>query len=214
MLAAAARIVGAHPHLLEVAPDDADVLRRRLRRAAEHDVVVTIGGASMGEADLVKRVLDELGYVASFWRVRMRPGTPFGFGWLPWEGRRVPVFGLPGNPSSAFVTFELFVRPALLRMAGHERVLRRSIRCRTGADLPGGRGKAVFVRVLLEPGHAAPAAVPSGPQSSGLVRPLGTAEGLALVPEDRDGIPAGEEVEVLLLDDAPGSCPWVGTEAG
>lgn len=214
MLAAAARVAGAIPHLLEVAPDDADVLRRRLRNAADHDVVVTIGGASMGEADLVKRVLDELGYVASFWRVRMRPGTPFGFGWIPRGERRVPVFGLPGNPSSAFVTFELFVRPALLRLAGHERILRRSLRCRAGADLPGGRGKAVFVRVALEPGDEAAAAVPTGPQSSGLVRPLSGAEGLALVPEGRDGIPAGEEVEVLLLDDAPGSWPWVGTEAG
>lgn len=211
MLAAAATAAGARPHLLEVAPDDPGVLRQRLTDAARHDAVVTIGGASMGEADLVKRVLDELGYEPSFWRVRMRPGTPFGFGFLPVEGRRVPVFGLPGNPSSAFVTFELFVRPALLRLAGHRSLLRRSVRTRAAADLPGGPGKAHFVRVRFGTDGGVS---PTGSQSSGLVRGLGLAEGLALVPEEEDGVPAGAEVEVLLLHDAPAARPWTGRRRG
>lgn len=211
MLAAATAAAGGRPHLLDIAPDDPEVLRRRLLAAGAHDAVVTIGGASMGEADLVKRVLDELGYQSRFWRVRMRPGTPFGFGFLPLDGRQVPVFGLPGNPSSAFVTFELFVRPALLRMAGHSQVLRRTVVARAAVDLPGGGDRAHFLRVrFVEDGRVAP----TGSQSSGLVRGLAAAEGLAVVPENEAGIDAGAEVDVLLLDDAPGASPWSRTAGG
>ncbi len=209
MLAAAARAAGLEPELLDVAPDDPDVLEERLRRAAGHDAVVTIGGASMGEADLVKRVLDRLDFRQDFWRVRMRPGSPFSFGTLPSGGRAVPVFGLPGNPASAFVTFQLFARPALLRMAGHRRVLPRRIRAVAGQDLRAGPGKAYFLRVALEEAvGSAPRAVPTGPQGSGLVRGLATVDGLAVIPEDVEGIGAGEAVDVLLLDGGPGAVAW------
>jgi len=210
MMAAAVAAAGARPRLLDPVPDDRAALAAALADAARSDVVLTLGGASMGEADLVKRVLDELGYLPDFWRVRMRPGTPFGLGFLPRpdaEAERVPVFGLPGNPSSAFVTFELFVRPALLRMAGHRRILRRRVRAVAGAELKGGGRKAYFLRVELAEGPPLQARL-TGHQSSGLVRGLAFADALAIIPDDLDGIAEGEEVEVLLLDDAPGAGPW------
>ena len=132
MLAAMIRQIGAEPLPLGIAADDLDSLKERLEHGRNAHVLVTIGGASMGEADLVKRALDDLGFELDFWRARMRPGSPISFGWLDRSGRRQAVFGLPGNPSSAFVTFELFVRPHVLRLAGHRQVRRRTVPCIAG----------------------------------------------------------------------------------
>ena len=162
----------------------------------------------MGEADLVKRVLDELGFEQSFWRVRIRPGSPFGFGWITGGGRRQPVFGLPGNPSSAFVTFELFVRPFLLALAGHRHILRRTVRCVAGEDLKGPADLTCFVRVQLD-STSRPARVRVvGPQGSGLVSTLASADGLAVVPAGTTRVAEGDPVDVMLLDDAPAAEPF------
>lgn len=203
MLAAAVRGAGAIPEIVDVVPDRREALASAIERARNADVLVTVGGASMGEADMVKRVLDGLGFQQDFWRVRMRPGSPFGFGWLPTADGRQPVFGLPGNPSSAFVTFEVFVRPFLLKAGGHDRVHRRSLLCRAGEDIRGAEGLTLFSRVSVDGATRPPTAVLTGPQGSGLVRSLALADGLAVVPEGRDVIPAGAEVEVLLVRDAP-----------
>ncbi len=200
MIAAAALAAGAVPVPLGIARDEPEALRTALRRGMSADVLVTIGGASMGEADLVKRVLDGEGYVPDFWRVKIRPGTPFGFGRLPRDGTPLPVFGLPGNPASAFVTFEVFVRPFLLRMAGHRRVLRPRIRCVAGELLTGSGDLTVFLRVRLDGTHAPPRVVLTGPQGSGLVRGLADAEGLAILPEGVAGLEVGQMVDVILLD--------------
>jgi molybdopterin molybdotransferase len=148
-----------------------------------------------------------MGFEQAFWRVRIRPGSPFSFGFLVDGDRRVPVFGLPGNPASAYVTFELFVRPALLRLGGHRRVLRRTIRARAGEALRTKENKAYFLRVSLV-GHGIPTARATGPQGSGLVRGLGAVDGLAVVPEGVETVAAGDDVEVILLDDGPGAVPW------
>ena len=203
MVAAQVRAAGGIAEPLGIVADDPEALSDRLLLAANADVLVTLGGASMGEADLLKRVLDGLGFRLDFWRVRIRPGSPFSFGWLPREGREQPVFGLPGNPASAFVTFELFVRPFLLAMAGHRRWFRRTLRCVAGDDLAGPPGLTHFLRVRLDTEVWPPVATPVGPQGSGLVRTLARADGLAVVPEEADGIARGEPVDVMLLDDPP-----------
>ncbi len=210
MLAAAITMAGAEPRLLPTAPDDVDALKARLEEGLSSDVIVTIGGASMGEADLVKRVLDDLGFALDFWRVKIRPGSPFSFGLLPGAHGPTPVFGLPGNPASAFVTFELFVRPFLRRLGGHTSCSRRRIVCTAGAPLSGPAALTYFLRVRLAANQDGQAiATPTGPQGSGLVRGLGTAQGLAIVPEQVERIEAGAPVEVILLDAgdavAPGS---------
>ncbi|RMH14454.1 MAG: molybdopterin molybdenumtransferase MoeA, partial [Gemmatimonadetes bacterium] len=136
-LAAAVRQVGAHARRLDPVPDDEDALAAALARTLDADVLVTLGGASMGEGDLIKRVLDRHGFELDFWRVRMRPGSPVSFGLLARpEGPPLPVFGLPGNPASAFVTFQVFVRPFVLALAGHARVHRRVVRATAAEDIP------------------------------------------------------------------------------
>lgn len=201
MLAASVVEAGGEPHLLGIVPDDAGAIREALRRAAHHDVLVTVGGASMGEADLVKRTLEEAGFTLDFWRVRMRPGSPFSLGHLPREGGRQPVFGLPGNPASAFVTFEIFVRPFLLGLAGHKRVHRRRVPCRAGETFRG-EEKTLFLRVRLVSRPEGLSAIATGPQGSGLVRGLASAEGLAIIPPGA-GVEAGGPVDVVLLDSGP-----------
>jgi molybdopterin biosynthesis enzyme len=121
------------------------------RSAVASDVLVTVGGASLGEADPVKRALDTAGFQPDFWRVRMRPGSPLSFGWLLRGSGAQPVFGLPGNRASAIVTFEVFVRPSLLRMAGHRRLHRRRLRCHAGEELQGG-DRTGLLRVALGTG--------------------------------------------------------------
>ena len=199
MLAAMVVDAGARPMRLGIASDDAGALAQRIAEAATADVLITIGGASMGEADLVKRVLDGMGYEHDFWRVRMRPGSPVGFGWLPRGSRRQPVFSIPGNPASAFVTFEVLVRPFLRRLGGHSRTERRRITCRTTAPLRTPAKLTHFMRVAVE-GSAREATVHlTGSQGSGLVSGLARTEGLTVIHEDVSGLEEGDEVDVMLI---------------
>ena len=240
-LAAASREAGAEPRILPIARDEPESILQRLDEAGSADVLVTMGGASMGEADLLKRVMADRGYELDFWRVRIRPGSPFSLGFLPRttagegmsedqasgsedgedregggdrgggeDGRRrgrLPVFGLPGNPGSAYVTFQLFVRPFLLALAGHQRTHRPVVRARMAEPLesPGHLTHFFRVRLTEESGedHGWSARL-TGPQGSGLVQSLARADGLAVVPEDRERVEEGEEVRVILLGEGPG----------
>jgi molybdopterin molybdotransferase len=212
-LAAAVAQVGAIPHRLGIARDTAESISERVDEALAlgADALVTSGGASMGEHDLFKRVLDDMGQRLDFWRVKMRPGTPFSFATLPGVGGRppMPVFGLPGNPASSFVTFQIFVRPFLLRQAGHARIHRSVVTARAGEDFRSPKHLTHFFRVTLEKGLLDPIARTTGPQTSGLVRSQGLAQGLAVVPEGVGEIPEGGPLRVVVLDDFghPGEDP-------
>lgn len=200
-LAAAVREMGGEAIELGIARDDPDDIRKRVGDALAADVLVTSGGASMGEADLLKRVLEDMGLEVDFWRVRIRPGSPFSLARLPRkDGDSLPVLGLPGNPASAFVTFEVFVRPFLRRLAGHRRVRRRTIRAVAGEPLRSTRRLTHFHRVTLDEGRYPPVARLAGHQNSGLVRSLALADGLAVVREG-GGVPEGGPVNVILLGD-------------
>ena len=205
-LAAAVRALGTEARALEIAGDSRESILAGIRQARSADVLVTIGGASMGEADLLKRVLADEGFELDFWRVRIRPGTPFSLGFLPGEdGRdRLPVFGLPGNPGSAFVTFQVFVRPFLLAMAGHRALHRPLLRARAGERLASNEDLTHFLRVELTEQHPHPVAHLTGSQSSGLVQSLGWADALAVVPEGTASVDQGDLLDVLLLGDGPG----------
>jgi molybdopterin molybdotransferase len=202
-LAAACRAVGVAPRLFPPVPDDRAALRSALEQAAsDSDVVVTMGGASMGTADLVKDVLVEMGYRLDFWRVKMRPGSPVSLGYLPRDaGGPLPVLGLPGNPASSFVTFQLLVRPLLLRLAGEAEIHRPVVDAMAGSAFASHPSRTLFPRVVLELDDAGGLVVlPAGPQGSGLVRSLGEAHGLAVIPAGPP-CPAGTPLRVLLLDD-------------
>src|SRR5262249_14663795 len=130
-LVALVRRAGGEPVNLGIARDTPESLREHLHRAADCDLLITSAGISVGEHDYVRSVLDELGAEQRFWRLRMRPGAPVGFGFV----RDAPWIGLPGNPVSTMVTFELFVRPAIRVMSGHRLPFRRAIRVRTAEDI-------------------------------------------------------------------------------
>jgi molybdopterin molybdotransferase len=212
MLAAAVAAAGGVPISLGIADDDPAALVRALSQGSDADVLVTVGGASMGEADLVKRVLEPRGFRLDFWRVKMRPGSPFGFGWLPRAQADQPVFSLPGNPASAFVTFELFVRPFLLATGGHRHVMRRPIRCVAGKEFSPQPGLTVYARVSVDSRVHPPVVAPSGPQGSGLVRSLAAVQGLAVVPGSGGPIAVGDAIDVLLLDAGPVSTGLLGRQ--
>ena len=151
MIAAAVADAGCVPLYVGVAADDPADVRRKLEAAADADVVITVGGASMGEADFVKRVLEDMSFELDFWRARVRPGSPISFGHLPRsDGDSQPVFGLPGNPASSFVTFELFVRPFLRRMAGHDKIYRPVITCVAGDALSAPKGLLWLLRTAAK----------------------------------------------------------------
>ncbi|MEX2465918.1 MAG: gephyrin-like molybdotransferase Glp [Gemmatimonadota bacterium] len=195
IIAEAGGVVGR----VAIARDDPADLEAHIEASAPADLLVTIGGASMGEADLVKRVLDRMGFEQEFWRVRMRPGSPFSFGHLSRGERRQPVFGLPGNPASAFVTFELFVRPFLRRLAGHAACFRPTERLIAGEELRGPTDLAAYLRVRIDRDTEPGTVRLTGPQGSGLVRGLAFADGLAVLPEGLGSIREGDPVDVLLL---------------
>jgi molybdopterin molybdotransferase len=216
-LHALVRTAGAEPVNLGVAADDPASLRERLVSAAGCDLIVTSAGVSVGEFDYTRDVLAELGAEMKFWKVRMRPGAPIGFGILnrsperdglsrgtPPEcdslSRGIPWIGLPGNPVSTMVTFELFVRPALRRMLGHERLHRRPVRVVLEEPVTIGVRLTHFLRAVVttRPDGTLTARL-TGPQGSGILTSMSLANALLVVPEDRPRIEAGETASALLL---------------
>ena len=207
-LAAGVRAAGGDARLLGIARDDAADLRARLAGAMDADVLITTAGASVGDHDLVKDVLQQLGMDVLFWRVQMRPGSPFSFGLIRRDGQApMPVFGLPGNPVSAVVTFELLVRPALRRMQGRLAVYPPTQRVRLAEAVESKPGMTHFLRATLDRSGSFPLARLTGAQGSGILTSVARADALLVVPLDVERIGEGEEAVAVLLgsgDEAEG----------
>jgi molybdopterin molybdotransferase len=197
-LHALVRSAGAEPVGMGIVPDDPAALRAALRAAAAYDLVVTTAGISVGAFDYTREVFASLGGDIKFWRVRMRPGAPLGFGVL--EG--TPWIGLPGNPVSAMVTFELFVRPVIRRMLGHDRLFRRPVPVTLSEPVAVGAKLTHFLRAVVTPGTDGQlTARLTGPQGSGILTSMSLANALLVVPEDRPCSEAGATLHALLLSD-------------
>src|SRR3954468_741967 len=198
MLAAAVRSAGAIAYRVGIVPDDpavfADALSDQLVRA---DLVVTSGGVSKGEYDVVKEALSGLGTVW-FGEVRMQPGKPQGFGHVGED--RTPLFALPGNPVSSFVSFELFVLPALRRMTARLPSRRPTTPARLTAPLRSAPGKAQFARARYEVGYDGPTVTVVGGHGSHLLGDLAAANALVAVPPETTSLEAGATVQALVLD--------------
>lgn len=174
---------------------EADLTTALTDGARRADAIVTSGGVSMGEYDLIKLVLSERGNV-EFWQVAMQPAKPFAFGHV--EG--IPLFGLPGNPVSVMIAFEQFARPALLKMQGATGLLRPRIPVRMGETVETDPAKTVFLRVRIVGEEGGTAVVArSGGQSSNVLSALAAADGLAVVPVGTASVEAGEKVEMELF---------------
>jgi molybdopterin molybdotransferase len=205
---------GGEPIDLGIATDRLDDVVARLRDAlaGEVDAVIVSGGVSVGPYDVVKGAFEAVGRV-DLWRVAVQPGKPFAFGTAdrPGGGPPVLLFGLPGNPVSSLVTFELFVRPTLRRLAGHRALLRPIDRAVLGERVSKSHGRRAFLRVVAErddvgsPVRDASGRVRvalAGGQGSHVLSALATAHALAIIPETDDELPTGSEVELWWLDQA------------
>ncbi len=196
-LVALVRQTGGEPVNLGIAADTPDSLREHLARALDCDLLVTTAGISVGEHDYVRTVLDELGAQQRFWKLRMRPGAPVGFGLLG----EVPWIGLPGNPVSTMVTYELFVHPAIRRMMGHEREFRRSVPVRIAEPISLKPKLQHFLRGIVTEGPNGPEARLTGPQGSGILTSMVRANALLVIPEGQHETPTGSTVQALILND-------------
>lgn len=201
-LAAQIEEAGAEVRSLGIAPDDAEIFRERLRGGLGCDAVVTTAGISVGAHDHTIEVLEALGTQVHFWRVRMKPGSPLAFGMIGGAGG-TPWFGLPGNPVSAMVTFELFVRPALLRMAGHRAVHRPSVAARLAEGFETRASLTHFLRARIRREGSGYVASLTGPQGSNLLTSMAAADALVVIPEGVASVPSGGTVTAILLRGAP-----------
>jgi molybdopterin molybdotransferase len=187
--------LGIEATTLGIVPDDYEATRRLVEQGMEYDVLLTSGGVSVGEFDFVKDVQDELGVQRKLWGVAMKPGKPLAFG----VRNGTLVFGLPGNPVSAMVSFELFVRPALLRLMGYRKTTRPSYRAIISEDVANSDGRVYVLRVRAWREDGTWHVSSTGAQGSGILRSMVGANGLAFVPGGPRGVRAGEGVEFLLL---------------
>ncbi|MGD2062181.1 MAG: molybdopterin molybdotransferase MoeA [Nitrospirota bacterium] len=196
-LAAQARLAGCEVELVETAGDDEAALRDALARGLAHDILILSGGVSVGKYDLVKAALRDAGVKLVFEKVRIKPGKPVVFGL---HGRNRRIFGLPGNPVSAFVTFELFVRPMILSMQGHPVLDNPVVAARLGhaAANRSGRRSYVPARVRREGNGAAQVTLLEYHGSADLQSLVG-ANALAILPEVVSELPAGAPCEAMLL---------------
>lgn len=197
-LDAAVRAAGADVIALGVVRDDPEALRARIA-SSDCDLLITTGGVSVGAFDHTRRVISGLGGEGAhrFWRVRIRPGAPLGFGVV----RGTPWLGLPGNPVSALVTFEVFARPAIRRLGGHALVHRRPVEVRVVEPISLAAPLTHFLRAVVTAGSQGFSARLTGPQGSGLMSSMARANALLIVPAHRHEVAAGELLEALLLRD-------------
>jgi molybdopterin molybdotransferase len=190
---------GGIPRILGIARDTVEDLTAKIRRGLDADMLITSAGVSRGDYDVVKDVLAREGEV-DFWTVRMKPGKPLAFGAFTSGERRVPHIGLPGNPVSSMVTFELFGRPALLKMLGKSRWQRPTIRAVCEDRIVNTDGRRVFARAVVSQRDGRYYASLTGPQGSGVLTSMSLANALAVVPEDVPVVEPGDEVSVIMLD--------------
>ncbi|MGQ9694022.1 MAG: molybdopterin molybdotransferase MoeA [Thermodesulfobacteriota bacterium] len=176
------------PRGTEIRPQEVGMLK-------EADLFLTSGGVSMGDFDMVKKGLATEGEMG-FWRVRMKPGKPLAFGQI----RGVPLLGLPGNPVSAMVSFELFVRPAILKMLGKTRLEKPIIQATLMGGIARKDKRRHFIRVTVEKQDGEYRAYLTGDQGSGILLSMVKAQGLAIISENVDHVPAGTRVPVMMMD--------------
>lgn len=186
---------GCIPTLLGIARDNKEDLTRRLKDGLSAEAILISGGVSMGDYDFVKDVLAEMGMEMKFWKVSMKPGQPLAFGTI--KGK--PVFGLPGNPVSAMVSFYQFARPALKKMGGHKALYLNVIDAITDEDLEKKAGRTHFIRAIIDVKDGIYHARSTGDQGSGILTSMVKADGLIVIPEESGPKKAGDMVKVQLF---------------
>jgi len=199
-VAASVSAFGGVPLVIGVARDTEASVEEALAKALDADMVITTAGVSKGDYDFIKDVLAKRGEIA-LWSVRMRPAKPLAFGALDApDGHRVPHLGLPGNPVSALVAFEQFARPAIRKMMGKELTPRPTVQAILDDPVNNYDGRRVYARVVVYGENGEYRARLTGNQSSGVLTSMARANGLAICPDDRSRLEAGETATVQMLD--------------
>jgi molybdopterin molybdotransferase len=198
-LEALTRVAGGIPEDLGIASDTKASLKRKLDAAAGSDLIITSAGVSVGDLDHTRDVFASLGGKQKFWKVKMRPGAPLAFGLL----KEVPWLGLSGNPVSAMVSFELFIRPALRKMQGYQTFFRRTVAVTLEEEVKIGAKLTHFLRAVVtrQPDGALSARL-TGHQSSGALTSMAKANALLIVPETNPKVPKGAQLNALMLDNS------------
>jgi molybdopterin molybdotransferase len=195
-LAAQVMECGAVPMQLGIARDSKNDLAEKFRMALRADVILSSGGVSVGDYDLVRDIMKELGSRMQFWRVAMRPGRPLAFGTMGGK----PLFGLPGNPVSSMVSFEQFVRPALLKMMGHRHLYRRAVCATLKENISKQEGFRYFLRACLECKDGRYTVTTTGKQGSGILKSMVRANALIVLPAGLTEVKKGETVMAQIID--------------
>jgi molybdopterin molybdotransferase len=195
---AAAQVLdcGALAMQLGIARDEREDLLAKFQAAMRADVIISSGGVSVGDYDLVKDIMKEVGNQIQFWQVAMRPGKPLAFGTIG----NIPIFGLPGNPVSSMISLEQFVRPALLKMMGHKNIFRKTVQAVLKEDVKKRKELTHFIRSFVKFEDGRYTASTTGEQGSGILKSMVRANGLIVIPEDAEIIKAGSMVTVQLID--------------
>jgi molybdopterin molybdotransferase len=204
-LAALVKECGGIPLQTGIAKDRRDDLSAKFRSAMRADLILSSGGVSVGDYDLIKEIMKEVGNRMQFWQVAMKPGRPLAFGLLG----DVPIVGLPGNPVAAMVSFEQFVRPAILKMLGHKNLFRRIVRARLDKDIEKKKGFRHFLPARIR-WDGEDCTVTMGEKGSGILKSMVRANGLIVLPEEVTEVRKGSMVKVQLLDDSLERMPALG----
>jgi len=195
-LSALVRDAGGEPIDLGIARDDAASLREKMENAKDADLIVTTAGISVGDHDHVRDVVTDVGGTIDFWKVRMRPGAPLAFG----EIHGIPWIGMSGNPVSAMVTFEVFVRPVIRKMLGHRRLFAPTIQVKTASQIRIAAPLMHFLRVVISTNATNEAVAElAGSQSSSVITAMARANALLILAGDRLEIAAGETHRALPI---------------
>ncbi len=198
-IAAQVQRYGGIPQILGIGADNREALSAMIVQAVDSDMLLTSGGVSMGDYDIVKEVLAEHGSIG-FWTVYMKPGKPLAFGIMEHQGKRVPHLGFPGNPVSSMVTFEQFARPAILKMLGKTTFAKPTVTAISESRFKNTDGRRIYARGIVEKRDGQYYVRSTGPQGSGILTSMAKANGLVIVPEDTDGVHEGDMVRVQMLD--------------
>ena len=190
---------GGIPRILGIGMDNRESLEKKIIEGMDADMLLTSGGVSMGDYDIVKEVLAEHGSIG-FWTVYMKPGKPLSFGMMEHQGKKVPHLGFPGNPVSAMITFEQFARPAILKMLGKTSFAKPTVTAISESRFKNTDGRRLYARGIVEKRGDQYYVRTTGPQGSGILTSMTRANGLVIVPEDTNGVQEGDEVLVQMLD--------------
>jgi len=195
---------GGIPKILGIALDNENSLVSKFQQGLDADMLLTIGGVSMGDYDLVKDILSAEGDMV-FWKVRVKPGKPLAFGRLKGTGENgtagsIPHLGLPGNTVSCMVSFELFVRPALLKMMGKKNFTKPTVEAIMEDSIRNKEGRRIYDRAIVERRNGRYYARLTGPQGSGILTSMGQANGLVIIHEDTKEVNKGDIVQAIMLD--------------